>query len=268
MMELPRHLRREEVDALAEGAADIIAGTTHPDIVLVCEHGGRRVPAPWADLGLPGVFFATHHGCDLGAAELTRAVAGELGATAIIANYSRLFLDYNRNRNDTECRRIEIGGVPVPGNLEITAGEIEVREAIARTPVEGAIALWTEQRPARAVISIHSFSPYWSNARRECQIGVMWREDTRMAPGLIEELARPGSYVVRDNEPYDFRANDWFTLQRHGLEIGVPCAYIEVRNDLIDLPARKDAVAQYLAAAALAVTDRLQPPAGPQTSRT
>lgn len=267
MMELLRHLRREEVDVLSGGAAEVIAGTTRPDIVLVCEHGGRKVPAPWADLGLPGVFFATHHGCDLGAAELTRAVARELGATAILANYSRLFLDYNRKPDDPECRRIEIGGVPVPGNLRLGEGEIEVREAIARTPVETAIAQWTEQRSARAVISIHSFSPYWSNARRECQIGVMWREDTRVAPRLIEELARPGTYAVRDNEPYDFRANDWFTLQRHGLEIDVPCAYIEVRNDLIDLPARQDAVAHYLAAAALEVTARLPLPAGRQASR-
>jgi predicted N-formylglutamate amidohydrolase len=208
MMQLPPHLCREEVDALAEGAAEVIAGTIHPDIVLLCEHGGTRVPAPWADLGLPSAFLATHHGCDIGAAELTRAVAQELGASAILGNYSRLFLDYNRKRDDPECRRIEIGGVPVPGNLDAAEDEIEAREAIARAPVESAIALWTEQRPARAVISIHSFSPYWSNAKRECEIGVMWREDARIAPRLIEDLSRRGTYVVRDNEPYDFRVND------------------------------------------------------------
>jgi predicted N-formylglutamate amidohydrolase len=257
MTEPLRHLHREELDALAAGAADVIVGTVHPDIVLLCEHGGRSVPGPWAYLGLPSVFFATHHGCDIGAAELTRALAQELGATAIVASYSRLFLDYNRKRDDPECRRIEIGGVPVPGNLDLTASEIEVREAIARAPLESAIAPWTEQRPARAVISVHSFSPYWSNARRECEIGVMWREDTRLAPRLIEELSRPGTHVVRDNEPYDFRANDWFTLYRHGLEIGVPSAYIEVRNDLIDSAARTQALAQYLGTAVLAATGAL-----------
>jgi predicted N-formylglutamate amidohydrolase len=257
-MEPPRHLSHEEVAALAEGAAEVIAGTTRSDIVLLCEHGGSRVPAPWANLGLASLYFATHHGCDLGAAELTRAVAQELGASAIIANYSRLFLDYNRKRDDPECRRIEIGGVPVPGNLELAEAEIGVREAIARAPVERAIALWTEQRPALAVISIHSFSPYWSNARRDCQIGVMWREDERVAPRLIEELSKPGTYVVRDNEPYDFRAHDWFTLQRHGLQIGVPCAYIEVRNDLINPAERTRALARYLGTAILRVTDGLK----------
>lgn len=250
----PRPLAGEEVDALAGRAAEVIAGTTRPGIVLLCEHGGRTVPARWSDLGLPRALFATHFGGDIGAAQLTRVLAQQLGAAAVIANYSRLLLDYNRKRNDAECRRIEIGGIPVPGNLDLTEGEIELREAIARTPVERAIALWTEERPAAAVISIHSFSPYWNNAKRSCEIGVMWREDTRMAPRLIEELSRSGDYVVRDNEPYDFRISDWFTLQRHGLEIGVPCAYIEVRNDLIDGPQRTEALAQCLGAAVLAVT--------------
>ena len=248
--------RREQVAALAEEAAEVIAGTTRQGIVLLCEHGGRMVPAPWSDLGLPGALFATHHGCDIGAAELTRALAQELGATAVIANYSRLFLDYNRKRDDPECRRIEIGGIPVPGNLDLGEEEIELREAIARAPVERVMARWTEDRAARAVISIHSFSPYWNNARRTCEIGVMWREDTRLAPRLIEALSRRGDHVVRDNEPYDFRTNDWFTLQRHGLEIGVPCAYIEVRNDLIGALERQ-ALAQFLAGAILEVTESL-----------
>jgi predicted N-formylglutamate amidohydrolase len=253
-MESPRHLDRAEIDALAAQAATVVAGTTRPGIVLVCEHGGRRVPAAWSDLGLPGAFFATHFGCDIGAEDLTRALARKLGATAVIANYSRLFLDYNRKRHDPECRRIEIGGIPVPGNLNLAESEIAAREAIARTPLEQAIALWTEEHPASAVISMHSFSPYWGNAKRSCEIGVMWREDTRLAPRLIAQLSRQGGYAVRDNEPYDFRANDWFTLQRHGLEIGVPCAYIEVRNDLIDGSERREALAQCLEAAVLAVT--------------
>lgn len=214
------------------------------------------MPAPWADLGLPSVFFATHYACDIGAADLTRAVARELGATAIVANYSRLYLDYNRKRNDPDCRRIEMGGIPVPGNLDITEEEVELREAVARIPVEGAVARWTEQRPARALISIHSFSPYWNSAKRDCEIGVMWREDRRLAPRLIAELSRRGAFAVRDNEPYDFNTNDWFTLQRHGLQIGVPCAYIEVRNDLIALPAQMDALARYLGAAVLEALPR------------
>jgi len=234
MKQTHRPLSEQDTDALAAQAVTVAAGSRHPDIVLLCEHGGCSVPSPWQNLGLPQVFFETHFGCDLGAAGLTSAVGAKIGATSIIAHYSRLFLDYNRKRSDPDCRRIEIGGIPIPGNIDLTEEEVGLRETIARTPVEAAIAQWTEHRRARAVISIHSFSPYWNNARRECEIGVMWRQDERLAPRLIEALAGNGEYIVRSNEPYDFRTNDWFTLQRHGFEIGVPCAYIEVRNDLID----------------------------------
>jgi predicted N-formylglutamate amidohydrolase len=188
--------------------------------------------------------FETHFGCDVGAAELTRAVVQEIGATAIIANYSRLFLDYNRKRSDPECWRIEMGGIPIPGNLALTPAEIEVREMIARAPVERATAQWTEQGRARAIISIHSFSPYWNNAKRDCEIGVMWREDARLAPRLIEQLSKHGEYTVRDTEPYDFRGSDWFTLQRHGLEVRVPCAYIEVRNDLVNTSVERQRISK------------------------
>jgi predicted N-formylglutamate amidohydrolase len=248
MMQAQRALSEKETGALAARAFSVFEGADDSGIVLLCEHGGRAVPAPWQDLGIPRLFFETHFGCDLGAAQLTREVGAKLGATAIVANYSRLFLDYNRKRSDPDCWRIEMGGIPIPGNLALTEEEIELRETIARTPLEKTVARWTEHAPARALISIHSFSPYWNNARRDCEIGVMWREDARLAPRLIETLSADARYVVRSNEPYDFRTSDWFTLQRHGLGIGLPCAYIEVRNDLIDA---SGSLAGHLAAAIL-----------------
>jgi predicted N-formylglutamate amidohydrolase len=251
MLEPTRTLSNKDIGALAEKAVTIIAGTRHPDVVFLCEHGGRRVPAPWKDLGLPKVLFETHFGCDIGAGELTRAVAQEIGATAIIANYSRLFLDYNRKRSDPECWRIEMGGIPIPGNLALTAAQIEVREMIARAPVERATAHATEQVRARAIISVHSFSPYWNNAKRDCEIGVMWRGDGSLAQRLIEQLSKQGEYVVRDNEPYDFRGSDWFTLQRHGLDVGVPCAYVEVRNDLVSTSVERQRISKVVGEAVL-----------------
>jgi predicted N-formylglutamate amidohydrolase len=251
MLDPTRQLSNKDIDALAGKAVTVVAGTRHPDVVFLCEHGGRRVPTPWKDLGLPKVLFETHFGCDVGAAELTQAVAQEIGATAIIANYSRLFLDYNRKRSDPECWRIEVGGIPIPGNLALTHAEIEVRERIARAPVESATAQWTEQGRAGAIISVHSFSPYWNNAKRDCEIGIMWRGDARLAPRLIEQLSKQGEYIVRDNEPYDFRGSDWFTLQRHGLDVGVPCAYIEVRNDLVSTSVERQRISKVVGEAVL-----------------
>ena len=228
--------KEELVQKYAESAVSIIPGDENRDIVLLCEHGGQKVPAAWQNLGLTNVFFETHFGCDLGSKDLTLAIANRLGATAIVSQYSRLFLDYNRKKTDPSCIRTDMAGIPVPGNLNITLEEKELRERIARKPVEDAVAAWTEGSisKAKAIISIHSFSPIWENELRRCEIGVMWREDPRLPSKLIEEIKRLKKFKVEENQPYSFKENDWFTLDRHGLSTGVPNAYIEIRNDLIE----------------------------------
>lgn len=243
-------LTEEEVQAAANAAVTTVIGTRRPEITILCEHGGKRVPPQWNNLGLPEVFFDVHFGHDLGATALTLRVAERLGATAIISNYSRLFLDYNRKVHQPECRRIDMGGIPVPGNLNLSAAEIELRERIARHPVEQAVARQTEVPSAAAIISIHSFSPYWNGEPRSCEIGVMWRQDDRLSLPLIKALQR-GPFSVEDNQPYSFQSNDWFTLERHGTGIGLPHAYFEIRNDLLADQAAIDVMAEVLASGVL-----------------
>lgn len=233
---MPVSLAEGQIAALAAAAVRVVPGKANGDIVILCEHGGKTVPAPWRDLGLAAPFLDTHFGSDIGAAQLSLAVAEALEATAVIAAYSRLFLDYNRKTHDPDAFRLDMGGIPVPGNLDLGPDEIALRERIARTPVETAVARLTETARARAIISIHSFSPVWQSQRRSCEIGVMWREDARLPPALVDGLQRHSGRRVEDNQPYDFRSSDWYTLERHGLSVDVPCAYIEVRNDFISTP--------------------------------
>jgi predicted N-formylglutamate amidohydrolase len=61
----------------------------------------------------------TDWGYATGARNLTLAVAQILDASAIIANYSPLFLDYNRKSDDASCMRPDMGGIPIPGNLDL-----------------------------------------------------------------------------------------------------------------------------------------------------
>lgn len=241
----------DQIARYAGEAVLVTPGGRNANIVLLCEHGGRRVPEAWNSLGLPHAFLETHFGFDLGSRNLTMSVSERLGATAIVNEYSRLFLDYNRKRLDPGCIRPDMGGIPIPGNLRLSSDERDIRERIARQPVEKAVSDWVEgeKSSAKAVISIHSFSPVWDSAFRSCEIGVMWKIDERLSIPLIEAIRRAGVFSVGDNEPYSFKENDWFTLERHGIQIGVPNAYIEVRNDLICDQASVDKMSDVLAAA-------------------
>ncbi|MFZ5957249.1 N-formylglutamate amidohydrolase [Pseudomonas knackmussii] len=224
-----------EIAYYAGDAVSVTPGDENADIVLLCEHGGGRIPAAWNNLGLPEAFLATHFCQDLGSRELTLSVAKKLGATGIVSNYSRLFLDYNRKKYDPGCIRVDMGGIPIPGNINLSEAERDIRERIARHPVESAVADWVEGKisRAKAIISIHSFSPLWDNDFRSCEVGVMWKGDDGLPLRLINAIGQQDVFRVDDNEPYSFKENDWFTLDRHGISVGVPNAYIEVRNDLI-----------------------------------
>lgn len=231
--------------ALAAGAAEVLEGAPDAPLLLLCEHAGKAVPAPWQDLGLAPALLDTHYGWDPGAAALTRDLARRLACPAVLARYSRLFLDYNRYPGAWDCLRPDLGGVPVPGNLGIGAAELARREAIARAPLDAAIVARLPGR--RALVSVHSFTPQLHGQPRLVEVGVLWRGDRRLAEPLLARLRQADRYIVGDNAPYDWHTAEAYSLQQHALDRGLPCVYLEVRNDLLLAPGGVEEIAALLA---------------------
>lgn len=230
--------------------------------LLIAEHAGNAVPAPWHDLGLAAPYLGTHFAVDIGVDALTRRLSQGLRAPAVIARYSRLFLDYNRPAGEWDFMRPDLGGIPVPGNLAVDAADVKLRKLIAWAPVEQAIV---EAAPGRqALISVHSFTPVMSGVRRNIDIGVLWREPSPFVTSVLKTLGAQGAEAglkIGDNEPYDWRQAIGYTLNRHGLQQGRPCLYLEVRNDLLSDPETFTLVSRTLEAAFAAVAVSLWPKA-------
>jgi predicted N-formylglutamate amidohydrolase len=218
--------------ALKEAAVTLgHAGGGPAPLLLLCEHAGNEVPAPWRDLGLAAPFLDTHFAGDIGAGALTRLMAARLAAPFVLGNYSRLFLDLNRHPSDWDCFRADMGGIPVPGNRGITEADRELREAIARAPFDAAVSGLLAARPA--VISVHSFTAVMGGKERATEIGVLWRKEGRMGEAALESLTRHDGFVIGSNDPYDWHQSEGHTLNRHGLDLGLACLYLEIRNDLL-----------------------------------
>jgi predicted N-formylglutamate amidohydrolase len=215
---------------LAAVAVEEIGAARPGPLALLCEHGGNAVPAPWDDLGLPRALLESHFGWDPGAAALTRALAARLGAPAAIGRWSRLFVDLNRLETAWECVRPDCSGIPVPGNLVVTDEDLAARLAVARAPFDAAADRALAGR--EVVLSIHTCTPVYHAHRRPWPVGVLWRERGALAAPLIEALAAEGYDPVGDNEPYDWREAEGYTLRE--ARIGDRLAlYLEVRNDLL-----------------------------------
>lgn len=223
-------------------------GSTEP-VLLVCDHASSRLPRAVGDLGLDPAARQSHLAEDIGAGDLARRLAETLSATAVLAGYSRLVVDLNRDLLDADAF-LEFGdGVAIPGNRNLSPAERAARADALYLPYHAAIREQVRRLSAAvgvpAIVAIHSFTPVLNGVSRPWEIGILWDADRRIARLLLEGLRADG-FVVGDNEPYSGKAPQDFTVDHHAEAARLPHAGIEVRQDLIDHPEGVDRVATSL----------------------
>jgi predicted N-formylglutamate amidohydrolase len=211
------------------------ARSTEP-VLFVCDHASRCLPRALGDLGLDPAALRSHLAWDIGAGELTRQLAESLGATAVLAGYSRLVVDPNRDLLDVEAFLTYGDGVAIPGNRNLSAADRAARADAVYRPYHRAIHEQIRRLAATgrvpAMLAIHSFTPVLDGVSRPWEVGVLWDADRRIADILMRELRRAG-FHVGDNEPYSGRSPQDFTIDHHAEAAGLPHAGIEVRQDLL-----------------------------------
>ena len=206
-------------------------------VLLVCDHASCRFPESLGDMGLDPFARRCHLAIDIGAGSLTECLSDSLGVTAVLAQYSRLIVDCNRELLDPGAF-LEYGdGILVPGNRNLHQAEKNARAEAIYWPyhkaINGQIDRLTTIGPPPAFISIHSFTPVLNGESRHWQVGVLWDTDSRLSDIFIEEF-RAAGYVTGDNEPYSGKAPQDYTIDRHAEAVGIPHVGIEIRQDLID----------------------------------
>jgi predicted N-formylglutamate amidohydrolase len=213
---------------MTENAFESLAGNGR--LLFVCDHASNALPP--GGLGLDPGLLSTHIAYDIGAASVTRALAGVYGARALLGAWSRLLIDLNRGPDDpTLVMKLSDGSI-IPGNRDADAAEVARRIQAFHAPYHAAIAAALDRVGSDAVIiSLHSFTPAWKGRPRPWEVGVLYDRDIRLAAPLMTRLAEAG-FVVGDNEPYS-GALEGDTLWQHGTMRGLPHVLIEMRQDLV-----------------------------------
>ena len=217
-------------------AFEYIPGRLDAGVLFVCDHARNALPPQYGDLGLPPEAFGRHIAYDIGAADVTRHWARTFQAPAVLSTFSRLLIDPNRGADDpTLVMKISDGAI-IPGNAGADEAEIARRVTLYWKPYRDKIAetldaiLATGTVPA--IISMHSFTPFWKSTPRPWHVGVLWDNDPRIPVPFIEALRAGADIATGDNEPYD-GALEGDVIDIMATRRGLANILIEIRQDLL-----------------------------------
>ena len=210
-------------------AVELIAGSCErPRWVLTCEHASNQLPSPWSWSDDDVWLRDQHWAYDIGAAALTRSLAAETGAPAVLARFSRLLIDPNRPPDSATLCRTTADGKPVQLNAQVDDLPARMRYWSA---YHDAVASQVEASSAPVVFAIHSFTPVYEGQRRQLEVGVLFDREEDLAGSLVALLRADGLQVKR-NEPYSGKAVMIYAAERHASACGKGALEIEVRQDL------------------------------------
>ncbi len=236
--------------AAADAPVRIVNPGGRAPVLLVCEHASNRIPDEMGDLGLSPEARESHVAWDPGALGVAQHLARLLDAPLVHSTVSRLVYDCNRppEAPDAMPARSEIHDIP--GNAGISEAERARRTDRYYRPFREALAGRLDAFAAPpALVTVHSFTPVFHGRSRDVELGILHDADSRLADALLQTAPGHTGLRTRRNEPYAPKDGVTHTLRTHALPRGLPNAMLEIRNDLIDTPARQEALAAGLAAA-------------------
>jgi predicted N-formylglutamate amidohydrolase len=200
-------------------------------LVITCEHGGNRMPAPYRDLFAPyRALLDSHRGFDAGALIMARALAAEFGAPLLSATVSRLLVDLNRSVGHRQLHFDPVLELPDTLRQHILKRYYQPYRSQAEHLVSEAIA----ERGRVIHLSCHSFTSELHGHRRTADIGLLYDPARPGEKALCARWKRmfalhAPELAVRRNYPYAGR-NDGLTTwlrKRHS-----PDAYVGIELEL------------------------------------
>tara|TARA_B100001559_G_scaffold8943_1_gene7941 strand:+ start:450 stop:1229 length:780 start_codon:yes stop_codon:yes gene_type:complete len=211
------------------------------NFLIICDHASNKIPSNYDNLGLGKDILDTHIAYDIGAKEVSIHLSNILGCPLIMSDFSRLLIDPNRGIDDpTLVMKISDNRI-IEGNRDICNFNeneekdyrIEKYYDVYHNKILELINLKKNKKKYLAIISIHSFTPFWQNKKRDIDIGILWDNDYRLPEIFFNFfLKNHRELIIGDNKPYSGRLkND--TIYKHATMNGLSNILIEIRQDLI-----------------------------------
>jgi predicted N-formylglutamate amidohydrolase len=207
------------------------------NFVIVVDHASAYIPRRLDHLGVSAEELRRHIAWDIGALAVARRVSASLDAPLLAQNYSRLVIDSNRDPQVATSICTVSEHTAIPGNVNLRAGEAELRRNEIFKPYHSRIrelldARLEQGRPT-ILVAQHSMTNIYKGNSRSMHVAVLYNRDRSFAHLVLEALRREPGLVVGDNEPYFVSDETDYTIPVHGEARKLPHVEIEIRQDLI-----------------------------------
>jgi predicted N-formylglutamate amidohydrolase len=202
-------------------------------ILLVADHASNAIPPAYQPWGMSEADMARHIAWDIGTAALARSLAAQLQCPAVIAPWSRLLIDLNRDPDHPGLIPSQSDGSLIPRNASISADERSLRLNQFFHPYHTYLAEEIAAHQPKLIVSLHSFTPVMNGVARPWHVGLLYNQDDRAARLAIDWFRQKPDLVVGDNEPYSGRDLN-YTMNRHGEAAGIAYLSLEIRQNCLD----------------------------------
>ena len=212
------------------------------NFLIICDHASNRIPSEYKNLGLNEEILTTHIAYDIGVKETATYLAKYLQCPLVMSDFSRLLIDANRGIDDpTLIMKISDGEI-IKGNKGISflvncsekKHRIDSYYNVYHNKISEIIDRSLKKNIFPAIISIHSFTPFFGGNKRSTELGILWDSDNRLPDIFFSYLSKNYKDInVGNNKPYTGRMKH-DTLYRHGTKQGLANILIEIRQDLIN----------------------------------
>jgi predicted N-formylglutamate amidohydrolase len=219
-------------------------------VLFTSDHNGVAVPNTLDGLGVPENEMRRHAAYDIGIDAVANVLADRFDAPLVVSNYSRLVIDCNRHPGAFGSVPPASDGTAVPANAAISDADRAARESEIFHPYHDAIGERIRAMRQRdggvgpIIIALHSFTPVIAGSFRPWDIGILWKDDQRLARPIIEALEADGSMKVGDNKPYSGSDPAGYTVDHHVAPLDLISIGVEFRQDRIEFQSGAEEWAQ------------------------
>lgn len=235
------------MDAVNWPPVAVWGGAGAAPFVLLCEHASSFIPPVYEGLGIADEARTSHVAWDIGALDMATRMSAGLQAPLVAGQISRLVYDCNRPLEAPDCIPEVSEVFAIPGNCGLTQAQRQQRFDQIHTPFHAAVrGVMDKKELPVALITLHSFTPVYFGKTRDVELGFLFHNTGALAEACVQVETAKGRYKAEINAPYSASDGVTYSLQQHGEARGVPSVMIEVRNDLIDTPAKAEVMADHL----------------------